>query len=146
MNIKPVDEMLAVEILAAAGEGTIPFEVAKDEFVRRFNNGGPRAKKRAEKNLVKLASACDHLLEVPNVDDHIEKWEPSDLDILLDLHKRLGTWGAVYSQCGMSPKRIAEARNISAKSVSVAKSVYNRKNRESVKLTPEQAVDMLTLG
>ena len=144
--MKNAKSMLSRDILAAAGEGTLPFDAAKDEFVRRHRSGGPKAKRRAEANLVKLAVVTEHLLDVPNVDDHFEKWEPTDLDILLDLRNRLGTWGAVYATCNMTPRRIAEARNISAKSVSVAKSTYKRKNREAITLTPADAAAMLTLG
>ena len=39
MSIK---SMLAEAIISGAAEGTIPFETAKDEFIRRYEKGGRR--------------------------------------------------------------------------------------------------------
>ena len=142
MNIK---SMLAEAIINGAAEGIIPFETAKDEFVRRYEKGSPKAMRRAEKNLVRLTTACDHQVDVPNVEDHLEAWKPTDLDILLDLRKRAGTWAAAYLLSDMKPARIAAARGLSANSISTAMSVERRKNREADTLTAADAAAMLTL-
>lgn len=140
MNIK---SMLASDILMNTEAGIITIADAKAEFTRRSGNG-PKAYKRAMKNLAKVDGLS---VSISDLEDQ-GLIEPEDLErdpvaedaaIIKRMLEDRYTWGVIYATLDWAPQRLADARaylDMPAKvsSITSAKSAAKRKMKERAHL------------
>lgn len=134
MSTSSIRSMLAADIFTGVDSGRFTVSDAVEEFTRRGLKGGPKALKRAQRNIGRLKDEGEEI----EVDDHFEG-DPTAVDAaaLQTQRDRSGRWDDAYIVLGWKPSRIVAARaylgdKVSPRSVSAMRSGRIRQRVDAV--------------